>query len=309
MTPEGGQAETLANRIITIGGQDESFVVIPVDMKELPGKRADVRLEMLLGETTLDTIEARVIPSTEELSNLTPRLGGLYDAEGRRIMICADLEDPDRHMKWVFAKYFRDEVYARHAGIRSRILLYGDRMTNPVGPGEAFVDYVDVLKKSLEENGRTFEFVPRTDGLLPTVADLVGFCKVMHNADPLHDVVVLSLGLADVEQAVGDRTFARSVDVMIDCVRSTGKNIRIVVVTPPPYPGNPRLSALYTQALLDVARRHHVPYLDVEELLTENATDWMRAYYATPDADGMFTQNPNERAQERIAAGILKRIY
>ena len=50
LTPDGGAAETLVNRVITIGAENESFVVMPVDMKQLPGKRAVPRVE---GEGTL----------------------------------------------------------------------------------------------------------------------------------------------------------------------------------------------------------------------------------------------------------------
>ncbi|NQT88127.1 SGNH/GDSL hydrolase family protein [bacterium] len=309
ITPADGQAVTLVNRVITIGAENESFVVMPVDMKELPGKRATVRLDLQLGSRTLDTIEASIIPSPKDLSELQSKLGGLYDSEGRRIMICADLEDPDRHMEWVFIKYFHEEVYTKHVGSRTRVLVYGDRMANAVGPDETFTDYVRLMKKALEGKKLTFQFVERTEGLLPTVPDLIGFSKALDASDPLPDVIVISPGLADVEQAVGDRNFARSVDVMIDRVRATGKNIRIVVVTPPPYAGNVRLSQLYTRALVDVARRHHVPFLDLGTLFSEGAADWMRAYYAAADADGMYTLNPNERAHERIAAAILELVY
>jgi hypothetical protein len=303
-----GETQILVNSLIPIGAQGENFVIIPVDMKQLSDKRADVSLDLTLGKEVLDSKAIRLIPSPERLADLEAQLGGLYDSEGCRIMIGADLEDPDRHMRWVFAKYLRDEVYARHAGTRTNILLFGDRMTNPVEPNEEFTDYVTRIRRHLKEEGRDFRFVARTEGLLPTIADVARFAKTLESLDEIPDIVVISPGLADVAQATGQRDFARSIDVMIDCVRATGKRVKIVVVSPPPFPRNRRLSRNYTEALETVARKHHVAFLNLDRLLAEPSENWERLYYAS-SAEGVFYKNPGDLAHRRIASALMKLLH
>ena len=93
------------------------------------------------------------------------------------------------------------------------------------------------------------------------------------------------------------------------CQRIAGRPIKPIIVSPPPYPGNPRLSEHYTRALEAIARDHHISFLDTEALLRQGAEDWQKAYFAAPDAEGILCPNPNEAAHRRIAEQLLKLIY
>jgi lysophospholipase L1-like esterase len=248
------------------------------------------------------------MPSPGELTTLAGRLGGLYDPEGRRVMICLRIEDPDRHLRWVFYRYLRDNVYGRLAGSRRRVLLFGDRMANTVGPGESFTDYVTLLERVVADDRRTLQFGARSGGKLPTLRDLVLFAKTLAGLDQAPDIVVLCPGLADVTQAVGERDFARSIDVMVDCVRRVSDRAKVVVVSPPPYPLNRRRSDLYTRELKRVIRDHHLPFVNLTELLAEGKEDWMAQYYAAPLAEGILLQNPNQAAHRAIAEAILDEL-
>ena len=252
--------------------------------------------------------------ANNELAMLTRGLGTLHDDDGRRVMICARIEDPNRHLEWVFARY----IHETHIASRRRVLIFGSRMNNVVDHDKSFTDYVGVLEQRFAKVKRPFQFVPRSTGLLPTLADIPLFGGIA-DLKPRPNVIVLSPGLSDVEQAVGVRDFVRSYDVMIDIVRAVSSHIKVIIVSPPPYPSNPRVSRLYTDALKIFARDHHIPFLNLHELLTQPARaphaaatapkatyDWVKTCYAIPDAEGLFFENPNEAAQLRIADAIEK---
>jgi len=239
-----------------------------------------------------------------DLNLLQRGLGSLHDYLGRRVMLASEIEDADRHLEWVFARWFRD----RHLASRRRVLLLGDRMAGPPQPGQKLDDYVTVLEQTFAARGRAFQFVQRTTGLLPTLADIILLARTLAALRPLPDVIVLSPGLADVQQAVGERDFARSFDLMIDAVRATGMPIQIVIVSPPPCPRNVRLSRLYTEAAARVARQHHVGYLDLHALLAPEGADWLEACYAAPAAEGLYLDTPNQAAHRRIAEAIAGQI-
>ena len=302
-------AQTLLHRSMTIPAQDEDFCILPVDLKQIEDKRASLQLDFFLGSERVKTLAARIVPSPEEIDTFHAELGALYDAEGRRIMICTEIENDDRHLRWVFFRYVRDEVYAREAKTRRRVLLFGDRMANQMPADQSFTDYVTLLERDLPKDGRSIQFVPRSTGLFPTLADLPLFAKALSAADPKPDIVILSPGLSDVEQGINPRDFARSVDVFIDILRAAKLPIKPIIVSPPPYPGNPRLSEHYTRALETVARDHHVPFLDIETLLRQAAQDWQKTHFAVPDAEGILYPNPNEAAHRRIAEELLKLTY
>jgi lysophospholipase L1-like esterase len=307
---EGGEAaETILSSRVTIPAEDESFCILPVDLKALPEKRAEVTLDLSLGGQKVLGTAWRIVPSPEELEDLQGDLGGLYDAQGRRIMVCIRIEDPERHLRWVFYRYARDNLYARAAGTRRRVLLFGDRMANLMPGGKPFADYVSLLQETLTKDGRTLDFVARSTGHLPTLPDVVLFAKTVAGLETLPDIVVLSPGLADIEQAVGERDFARSADVMIDRIRAANDRIKIILVSPPPFPGNPRRSELYTKELGRVAKDHHLPFVHLGKLLTAGQDDWAGAYYAAPHAEGVTLQHPNEDAHRLIADAIRKELH
>jgi len=296
----GDDTQIVLNRQIPIQAKDENFCIIPVDMKQFADKRAIIDLELLLGgERVLDT-SFRVMPSPEDIESLQRGLGALHDAEGRRVVICAEIEDPNRHLEWVFGRYIR-ETYIDQ---RQRVLLFGDRMSNLVAPDRSFTDYVALLEQRLKKAQRPFQFVPRSSGLLPTLADLVLFAKTLKELKPLPDILVICPGLSDVAQATGDRDFARSIDVMIDCIRATGHSVKIVIVSPPPSPRDLRMSRHYTDALERVAKDHHITFLRLDDVLNTRNAGWMDAYYADPETEGIYYENPNEAAQRRIADAI-----
>ncbi len=309
-TREGKPAtETILRRRIVIRGEDESFCIVPVDMKELPEKRAEVELSFYLLDQKVLGTGLRLIPSPTELDTLKGELGGLYDAKGRRVMICIRIEDPERHLRWVFLRYLRDDVYARAAGTRENILLFGDRMTNHAAPGKPFADYATLLDQKLKKDGRTLQCVARSAGKLPTLPDLVLFAKTLQGLKARPDIIVICPGLGDVTQAVGERDFARSADVMIDRIRALSDRIKIVLVSPPPFPGNRRRSDLYTQELARVARDHHLPFVNLTSLLAGKQEAWVARYYAAPHAEGIILQNPNEAAHRLIADAILEKLH
>jgi len=241
-----------------------------------------------------------------DLNLLRRGLGALHDHEGRRVMISTEIEDADRHLEWVFARYLREKVITRRS-----VLLLGDRMSNQPEPGKSFTDYVAILQERLKAANRPFHFIERNSGLLPTLADVVLLTRSLQalaEANELPDILVVCPGLGDVAQAVGDRDFARSFDLMIDAVRATGKPIKTILVSPPPYPRNVHVSRLYTEAAERIARDHHVGFLNLHDLLAADQGDWVRAHYAVPEADGMYFENPNEAAHRRIADAIEKLI-
>jgi hypothetical protein len=215
------------------------------------------------------------VAAASELDVLQRGLGSLQDEEGRRVMLSAEIEDPDRHLRWVFLRYAQERLTRRRS-----VLLFGDRMTNPVAAGEASTDYVAILEQHFAKAGRPFQSVERTPGFLPTIPDIAHFARTLQACKPLPDFIVICPGLADVAQAVGHRDFTRSLDVMIDVVRATGQNIKIIIVSPPPSPRNARLSRLYTEAARAEVRRHHVAFLDLDDLLapallsSDDIRDW-----------------------------------
>ncbi len=237
-----------------------------------------------------------------DLNLLQRGLGGLYDAAGRRVLISAPVEDPDRHLRWVFLRYLNE----RYIASRRSILLFGDRMANPTEPGKKFTDYVTLLGDRLGGAKRDFQFVERSSGLLPTLHDVVLFARSLQAAQALPHVIVISLGLADVQQAVGDRDFVRSLDLMIDAVRAASDSIKLVIVSPPPCPRNVRISRLYTEAAERLAREHRVKFLNLDSLLAQGQADWLAATYGDPGAEGIMLANPNEAAHRRIADAIEK---
>ena len=239
-----------------------------------------------------------------DLALLRRGLDGLLDFDGRRVMISTEIEDADRHLEWVFARF----IHEKHIASRKSVLLFGDRMANPAPPGKSFTDYVAILEQRLKDEKRPFQFVERTTGLLPTLADVALFARTLQTLSPVPDVIVICPGLSDVQQAVGHRDFARAFDVMIDAIRATGHSARIVVVAPPPSPRAPRVSRLYAEAAERVARDHHVAFVDLDALLTKGQDDWVRAAYAIPESDGLFYENPGEAAQRRIADAIGKQL-
>ncbi|HUT33353.1 MAG TPA: GDSL-type esterase/lipase family protein [Planctomycetota bacterium] len=242
-------------------------------------------------------------PVTEtDLSLLQRGLGALYDYAGRRVMLSTEIEDADRHLEHVFSRY----IYEKHFASRRSVLLFGDRMAPAAAPGKKFPDYVTLLAERLGGAKRPFQFVERTIGLLPTLADVVLFARTLQVLEPLPDLIVVSPGLADVQQAVGDRDFARSFDLMIDAVRATGKSIKVILVSPPPCSRNVRVSRLYTQSVAKLARDHHVQFLDLDALLAPGHDDWLKAVYAAPDAQDVFLDTPTEAAHRRIADAIEK---
>jgi len=244
----------------------------------------------------------------DELALLQGGLGALYDHEGRRVMLCAQVEDPDRHLRWVFARYIHERLIAQ----RRRVLLFGERMSNLVAPDQSFTDYVAILKQRFEKARRPFEFAPRSTGLAPALADIVLFGRTLEKLDPPPDIVILCPGLGDVSHAVGLRDFVRSFDVMIDLVRATGKSIQLIIVSPPPSPWNKGLSAAYARALRRLARDHHVHFVDLHDLMTRRGAakdpNWVERYYAIPDTEGLYYENPNETAHRLIADAIEKAL-
>jgi hypothetical protein len=297
---KAGDTQVILNRHVPIEAKDENFCIIPVDMKQFKEKRATIDLEMLrAGQRVLHT-SCRVIPSPEGIESLQRGLGALHDDEGRRVMICAEIEDPDRHLKGVFIRFVREKYIVD----RQRVLLFGDRMSNLVAPDKSFTDYVGILDQRLKKGKRPFQFVPRSTGLLPTLADLVLFAKTLKTLKPLPEIIVLCPGLSDVAQAVGVRDFTRSIDVMIDCVRATRRPIKIVIASPPPLPRNPRVSSLYAEALEQLAKDHHLTFLNLHELFTKGEDDWVNAYYGDPETEGICYENPNEAAHRRMADAI-----
>jgi len=306
----GGKSEIILRRHVHIGAENEDFCILPIDMKQLDPKRATVELGFDLAGQEVRRVAMRIIPSPEGLAGLRRGLGALFDDEGRRVMICSEIEDRDRHLRWVFYNYLRDEVIPRSRKTRTRVLLFGDRMANPVRPDQSFTDYVALLDARLKAEGRQLTFAERSVGLLPTLADLILFAKTVGQLETFPDIIILSPGLADVVQASGERDVVRSVDVLIDVVRKRAPRTKIVIVSPPPYPGNPRLSKHYTEALAKLAREHHYPFLDLHRLLiARDDQDWVKDWYAAPDADGIFLANPNEQAHKRIAEALAKLIY
>ena len=237
-----------------------------------------------------------------DLALLQRGLGSLHDYDGRRVMISTEMEDADRHLQYVFSRY----IHERFIASRSSVLIFGDRMANPAPPGKTFPDYVAALEDRLKKANRPFQFVERTSGLLPTIADVALFARTLQALDQFPDIIVISPGLADVQQAVGDRDFPRSFDLMIDAVRATGKSIKLILVSPPPCPRNVRVSRLYTQAVEKLARDHHAKFLNLDTLFTQNQDDWLKTLYAAPDAEGIFLDNPNEAAHSAIADAIEK---
>ena len=304
-----GDEHALRPRRILIPAEGEDFYILPVDMKRLERKRAVLELDLFLAGQRVHGTALGVIPSPEGLAGLRRGLGALFDAQDRRVMICAEIEDRDRHLRWVFYNYLRDEVVPRSRKTRRRVLLFGDRMANAVGPADTFTDYTALLAQRLEADGRQLQVVARSTGLLPTLADLILFARTLDAAKPMPDIIILSPGLADVAQASGVRDFTRSIDVMIDAVRARAPRTKILIVSPPPYPGNPRLSAHYTQALKTLASHHHYPFLDLDALLAKAHGDWVDAWFAAPGADGIFLANPNEQAHRRIADALFKLVY
>ena len=306
----GGKSEIILRRLVHIGAENEDFCILPIDMKQLDPKRATVELGFDLAGQEVRRTAMRIVPSPEGLAGLRRGLGALFDDGERRVMICAEIEDRDRHLRWVFYNYLRDEVIPRSRKTRTRVLLFGDRMANPVRPDQSFTDYVALLDARLKADGRQLTFAERSVGLLPTLADLILFAKTVGELETFPDILVLSPGLADVVQASGERDVTRSIDVLIDVVRQRAPRTKIVVVSPPPYPGNPRLSKHYTEALAKLAREHHYPFLDLHRLLiARDDQDWVKDWYAAPDADGIFLANPNEQAHKRIAEALAKLIY
>ncbi|NQT54332.1 hypothetical protein HQ576_19905 [bacterium] len=301
--------EPVLRQRILIRGQDEGFCILPVDMKSLPGKRADVSLDLYLSRRKVISAGLRVIPSPEELATLRGDMGGLYDSQGRRCMMAIRIEDPDRHLRWVFYRYLRDSVYASAAGTRRNILLFGDRMANLTASDKPAADYVTLLQQALEKEKRTFQFVQRSQEKLPTLPDLVLLAKTLADLKSAPHIIVLSPGLADVEEAVGERDFARAAEVMIDRIRAVSDRIKIILVSPPPFPGNRRRSDLYTRQLARVAREHHLPFIHLAELLTAGKDDWVTACYGAPDAEGMMLRGPNEATHRRIAEAISKELH
>ncbi|MFP4055611.1 MAG: GDSL-type esterase/lipase family protein [Candidatus Brocadiia bacterium] len=306
-----GETEIVLNRRLLIEARGENFCVVPVDLKKIGRAHATVALDVLLDERQVASMRAHVAPSPRRLATFRSHRGALFDEHGYRVMIVAEREDPDRHWRWVLARYLRDELYARRAKTRRRVLLFGDRMAPLPQPGEPFTDYVERVAARLEAEGRTVQFVPRTPGRLPTVPDVVRFARQLQSLESegeLPDIVVFSPGLSDVAQATGVRNFVRAIDVMVDCLRATDPRIKPVIVSPPPFPGNPRRSRRYAQALHRMAARHNILFLDLHQLLTKGADDWLRAYYAT-EADGVFRRDPNEAAHERLARALAALLY
>jgi len=239
-----------------------------------------------------------------DLNLLQRGLGALHDYQGRRVMISTETEDADRHLQHVFSRFAREKLFTR----RRSVLLFGDCMKPPVAQGKEFPDYVTLLAARLKAANRPFSFVERSTGLLPTIADAILFARTLRALEPLPDFVVICPGLADVHQAVGDRDFTRSFDLMIDAVRATGKPIKVILVSPPPCARNVRISRLYTDAVAKLAREHHVQFLNLDLLFTQGQDDWLKALYAAPDAQDIFLNTPNEAAHRRIADAIEKLI-
>ncbi len=239
-----------------------------------------------------------------DLNLLQGGLGSIHDYQGRRVMISTEIEDADRHLQRVFSRFAREKLLTR----RRSVLLFGDRMSPPVARGKAFPDYASLLAGRLKAAERPFSFVQRTTGLLPTIADAIHFARTLQAVKPLPDFVVICPGLADVQQAVGDRDFTRSFDLMIDAVRATGKAIKVILVSPPPCARNVRISRLYTDSVAKLAREHHAQFLNLDALFTQGQDDWLKALYAAPDAQDIFLDSPNEAAHRRIADAIEKLI-
>ena len=284
--------------------RDAEVALRKIGVRPLAPQTTDAKPEQVAWQNLFDgkSLGGWRTAAETELGVLHHGLGTLLDEEGRRVMISAEIEDPDRHLEWVFPRYIRETYIDK----RRRVFLFGDQMDNLVAPDKSFTDYVGILDQRLKKAGRPFQFVPRTTGLLPTLADIVLFAQTLRGLKPLPDIILLSPGLPDVVQAVGERDFARSLDVMIDCVRAMPKPIRVIIVSPPPSPRNVLVSRLYTQAAHRVAKDHHVLFLDLDELLTKGQDDWTQACYAIPDAEGMLYENPNESAHRRMADAIEK---
>jgi len=269
-----------------------------------PGKKAPAAKAPPAAKTALfdGSLRGWRAAAKTDLALIQRGLAGLYDYAGRRVMLATEIEDADRHMRWVFVRAFHNRFLAS----RRRVLVFGDRMANRAKGGKQPADYVAMLQQRLAAANRPLQFIERTSGLLPTVADVILFARTLRLLKPLPDIIVISPGLSDVQQAVGERDFARSLDLMIDAVRAADESIKIIFVSPPPCPRNIRVSRLYTRAAERVARRHHIGFLDLEKVLTDGRHDWMAAIYAAPDAEGIFLDQPNMDAHKRIADAIEK---
>jgi GDSL-like lipase/acylhydrolase family protein len=288
--------KTLASTItLPPRGTELVSIEIPPPPKDADSAQVSFRAQLTGFQISEQTV--RVVRPGPHLAGLRPKLGRLVDAEGRRVVVIADLEDANQHRRWAVVKWAAAQLRSRPASV----LLFGHPMLN-VPENKQAGSYVAAIRGRLALDKRTFNFVQSgASKVLPCVADIPAFAAALKRYTP--DLVIISPGNRDVAQGVDRQAFARSLDVMIDIARAQDDPPVVLIVSAAPLLSNIDASRKMASAASIIARRHHIKFVDLHKEITRG--DAWKARYQEDSDDSVYSMYPNPDTHRRIADWIM----
>ena len=289
--PSGRTLEQRSGIYTCDGG--ETALSIPIDTDDF-GRDCNIEVGLYAVGLQLCSATFHVIPLGSKIEQLKSAVGCLVNGGNSRVIISTYLVDQAAFRKWAVPKYLAEKLDFS----KKKVLLYGSLMENPPCREEAFTSYVTRLR-TLLSSAAGFDFVKRSDEVNGILSDVPRFAEVLATRNP--EVIVISPGSIDARRGVEVRDFKRSLQVMIDLTRRRNKDIRILLVSPPPLPTNVALSKLYLNATEEVALENHTGFIDIHTLLN---TTTMLNYFKTTLDDGVYYTYPNDAGQQLISEAI-----
>lgn len=285
---------------LVLPARGEDSASFPISFSEFKAPTGTIQTRITIGNEEYVNESIRVIRSPRGISALEASLGYLWNQEGERIIIVAELEDPARYRRWAPLRWLK----ARTSRRPPRILLFGSPMQNTPASAKPFKNYVAHLKSVLSSRVESFNFVSRSGRPNPLLSDLPLFARKL--SERKLNTFIISPGPEDAFCGESVWLFERSLDVMIDLIREKEERARIILVSPPPLAENPRLSRPYHDAMRRIARTHHTAFVDLGKIFSGEKSDWLRLY--REPGGKIIHFYPNEEAQKRIAEEISEYV-
>ena len=229
-----------------------------------------------------------------ELSGLRVEGAGLANADGDPTVLVNRRENETEYRRWAPVKAVAAAWRRRNASRWWMTPTAFEGVSVPDG-GERFI-------AGKTSAGHDIFLVPYEGDPLAAMLAAPGNVPVEGSA-----VVALAWGFHEAYARYPLPVFARALDLAVDRLRDAHPEIQIVLVTPPPIPGEAGAVGRYAEEVRRLAREHHTELVDWHDAVTRRV-EW-ESLYALPGDDGVTGLYPNDEGLRFLRALLAEALW
>ena len=251
---EEGEQRPVVEGSVVPTAQHGATIVWPAVVPEEGGKPRRAAVELRVWGREVGRAELLLLPlGAPGKLDVVASGGSFRGPRGEAIALTKSWQSGEPDIEWAIPRYVAHRL--RSSPAPRSVVVVG------LPGGEPEWDGLDAaLKSAFGPRGAACEVIPFPAAPWPCLHDVAALRKRLAAAPP--DAAVVSLGWWDAAVGTPVDTFAQAVDFAIALAR--GSCGRVVVVLPGRRgEGDGRLP--YTEAAREVAKRHRVPFLELQE--------------------------------------------